>query len=127
MSERTAVYQLLDEAGAPLYVGMSSNFPKRLLAHSQSKPWYDRVRSIVLTYLPTRTDAAQEETRLIQSLRPPFNTRGFALLKRSIVLSGDEFAAISDIARTERRSFNSVVRQAIAEFLARRKAKQEAA
>jgi predicted transcriptional regulator len=48
-------------------------------------------------------------------------------IKRSVILDTEENEAINEIVVEERRSFNSVVRQAIAEFLARRKAKQEAA
>lgn len=49
------------------------------------------------------------------------------LVKRSVVFAPDEYAALKQIADVERRSINSVVRQAIAEFLARRGARQRAA
>lgn len=48
-------------------------------------------------------------------------------IKRSVVLDPEENDTINAIARTERRSFNSIIRQAIAEFLARRQERKEAA
>ena len=46
-------------------------------------------------------------------------------IKRSVILDEDENDAINEIASDERRSFNSVVRQAIKEFLDRRFKRQE--
>lgn len=48
-------------------------------------------------------------------------------IKRSVVLDPEENDAINEIVVEERRSFNSVIRQAIKEFLERRFKKQEAA
>jgi len=48
-------------------------------------------------------------------------------IKRSVILDPQENEAINAIARIERRSFNSIIRQAVAEFLARWREKREAA
>lgn len=47
-------------------------------------------------------------------------------IKRSVILDPGENEAVNAIAIAERRSFNSVVRQAIAEFLSRRRERREA-
>jgi predicted transcriptional regulator len=49
------------------------------------------------------------------------------MIKRSIALEPDEDDVLNEIAREERRSFNSIIRQAVAEFVARWREKREAA
>jgi predicted GIY-YIG superfamily endonuclease len=75
MSERTAVYELFDAAGARLYIGMTNDMRRRLIQH-RAKPWWilvDGSRTIAAWY-PTREEATRVESRPIALHRPPHNT-----------------------------------------------------
>lgn len=71
----TAVYQLFDDAGALLYVGMTVNLKARYTEHKMCKWWWDRVdhdRTKVM-WFDNRAEAYEMETALIQHEDPEDN------------------------------------------------------
>lgn len=75
----TFVYQLFDSDTSlqPCYVGIASNPNRRFQQHSKDKVWFHTIihqRSILTPY-PSRSEAKQEETRLITRLNPKYNVQ----------------------------------------------------
>lgn len=68
------VYVLADADDKPLYVGASNDIARRIKQHRDRKPHWWRSVADVWTYpTDTRSEAHDNEQRLIQELRPPFN------------------------------------------------------
>jgi hypothetical protein len=81
---KTHVYQLFDDPTStyPCYVGIASNPSKRFRQHSDPtskdyKVWFSSLihqRSIITLY-PTREEAKQKETQLIEFYQPKYNVQ----------------------------------------------------
>lgn len=69
---RHTVYSIFDADGAPLYVGVTGNFPRRMEAH-YLQDWAQSIGRIDLRYFEDRSEAEREETRLVLHLRPSQN------------------------------------------------------
>lgn len=70
---RTAVYRLLAEDGAPLYVGASCNPDSRLADHRTDKPWWQEVASVSVEWHPDRLSALRHEAQTIANESPRYN------------------------------------------------------
>lgn len=72
-NEKTAVvYALLDEAGAPVYVGNSENLVKRLKAHRRQVWWHD-VRAVTWQSCTPGPGRFRDERSAIATLGPRHN------------------------------------------------------
>lgn len=69
----TAVYMFYDAAGALLYVGITSQGPKRFSQHNRDKEWWPEVTTMRVEHYPSRDLAAAREKALIQSKHPRYN------------------------------------------------------
>lgn len=87
----TAVYQLFDEAGSLLYVGMTVNLKARYAEHKMCKSWWPRVdrdRTKVM-WFDNREEATEMEIALIQHEDPEGNICwSNRYRKRTILRSG---------------------------------------
>lgn len=71
----TTLYRFYGARGKLLYVGISDNFPKRMLDHSQ-KHWWAQVRGTQTDEYEVRADAEQAEQRAIRTEFPMYNLAG---------------------------------------------------
>jgi predicted GIY-YIG superfamily endonuclease len=72
---RTALYRLLDDASALLYVGIAANPDVRLGQHSQTKSWWGDVAERKFEWFDTRSEALTAEGAAITSERPIWNSK----------------------------------------------------
>lgn len=70
----TVVYEIYDEDGRLLYVGVTDDFERRMRQHAHTKWWWnpDQQHSIVFEY-PNRGEALRVEAETIRSQRPVYN------------------------------------------------------
>lgn len=71
----TILYRFYGARNKLLYVGITNNFPQRMLEHSQ-KHWWPQVRATTTDTYPDRASAAQAETQAITSEFPMYNRAG---------------------------------------------------
>lgn len=67
------VYELIDAAGAHLYVGCTSNLPNRLGNHASSRDWADEIVRVEASRYPDMRSALDVEKELIQLYQPRHN------------------------------------------------------
>jgi antitoxin (DNA-binding transcriptional repressor) of toxin-antitoxin stability system/predicted GIY-YIG superfamily endonuclease len=79
----TALYRLYDESGALLYIGISNDPDRRFEQHAYDKPWWPRVASRVVEWLPDRTAAEQAEIAAIRKESPQLNGTHSLLRRRA--------------------------------------------
>lgn len=72
----TFVYELSDEVGRLLYVGIATSVPVRLREHARLKPWWSDVAAIRAIRHPDRSTALRVEAELIASANPLHNVEG---------------------------------------------------
>lgn len=72
-----SVYVLKDINGRALYVGCTSDVPRRLANHSAVQPWWNEVRVKVSAGPMHRRRALRVERSLIRKLRPAHNRVSF--------------------------------------------------
>lgn len=80
VTQRPGIYQMLDEAGAVLYVGKARNLRKRLASYFRSsgltvktQALVARIAAIDVTVTESEIEALLLEQNLIKQNRPPFN------------------------------------------------------
>lgn len=71
--KETALYRFFDADGKLLYIGISDNYPLRLMHHGKDKPWWGEVKKFAAELLPTRQEAEEAEKVAIRSERPKYN------------------------------------------------------
>lgn len=76
--DSVAVYQLFNDAGALLYVGITSNPKVRFIQHAADKPWWWQVASWHVDWYPNRERAAEAEAAMIRNRLwlPAYNIAG---------------------------------------------------
>lgn len=70
---RTALYELHDDAGVLLYVGISNRPRVRFAKHAHDKVWWPEVATWTVTWHETRDGAALAEVTAIRTKRPRHN------------------------------------------------------
>ena len=87
------VYQMLDNEGAPLYIGKARQLKKRVLSYTRPQNLPNRLKRMIsltcrvqVTLTHTETEALLLESNLIKQLAPPYNIllrddKSFAYLK----------------------------------------------
>lgn len=93
ISDLHVVYRMFDAAGRLVYVGMTSDFGRRLLGHAD-KAWFLAVTTITLERCPSYADAALAEDEAIRTENP---------LRNEQQISADERARRA-LARKRKRS-----------------------
>src|SRR5690606_30817105 len=80
VTQKPGVYQMLDDAGAVLYVGKAKNLRKRLASYfrtsgleAKTMALVSRIRQIQVTVTNTEAEALLLEHNLIKHNRPPYN------------------------------------------------------
>lgn len=80
VTQRPGIYQMLDEAGAVLYVGKARNLRKRLASYfrasglpAKTQALVARIAAIDVTVTESEIEALLLEQNLIKQNRPPFN------------------------------------------------------
>lgn len=71
--KETTLYRFFDVDGKLLYIGITDNYPLRLIHHGKDKPWWDEVKKFAAERLPTRQDAEEAEKLAIRSELPKYN------------------------------------------------------
>lgn len=69
------VYKLYDHDDKPLYVGITSRGPQRLVEHHRTKSWFKDVETVLFERFGTREQSAAREVVLIKELKPAFNVQ----------------------------------------------------
>ncbi len=77
-----SVYRLMGANGADLYVGMTTNVPRRMAEHRAR--FGDEIKTWSFTEYGTKAEAVEAEARLIADLRPIHNLYGQPGHKRVI-------------------------------------------
>jgi predicted GIY-YIG superfamily endonuclease len=72
----TALYRFFSADDALLYVGITGELKARFAQHSTSKPWWPEVARKMISWYPTRDDAAMAETAAIRDEQPVHNVAG---------------------------------------------------
>lgn len=67
-----AVYRFYDEAGTLLYVGRTARLPERFGTHRREKPWWPKVATIKLEWMPV-DDLHNAEMNAIRTEKPKHN------------------------------------------------------
>lgn len=67
------VYEVYAADGSPIYVGMTRNIKKRMVAHRKASAWWPWAVSLAVTLVPCAELTRQYEWARIGSLTPPFN------------------------------------------------------
>lgn len=75
MSEPSSVYRFFDSLGLLLYVGITNDANKRIVAHRRDKDWFDRVVRIEIAHFDSRDDALAAEAEAIEFERPLMNKK----------------------------------------------------
>lgn len=70
----TTLYRLYDAGGRLLYVGIASDWPRRMVQHRRSKDWWWKVASTKLEQYASRAEALRAEKAAIKKDRPTYNT-----------------------------------------------------
>lgn len=70
---RTAVYQLYDQSGVLLYVGIATDPRSRWEEHSRVQSWWHEVTTREIEWLDTREEAERIETETIATRCPKYN------------------------------------------------------
>lgn len=71
--QRTALYRIRSASSDLLYIGISSNPPKRWLQHAADKPWWQEAADFSIEWFESRTEALAMEALAIKSERPLHN------------------------------------------------------
>ena len=71
-----AVYRMYDHRGDLIYVGIASDWGRRMYQHSRQKPFFAFVREVHIDWFQTRDEALAHESQLIADHQPFFNTAG---------------------------------------------------
>lgn len=69
-----ALYRHFDAAGDLLYVGISTDALKRLMAHSRHASWYNKITTVTIEHFPSRRAASAAEIAAIRNEHPKHNT-----------------------------------------------------
>jgi predicted GIY-YIG superfamily endonuclease len=67
------LYRISDVAGNLLYVGATTNWPRRIYDHERKKPWYRKAMLIKLAHFDTFEELEIAEGNAISRDRPQFN------------------------------------------------------
>lgn len=70
------MYELLDDAGAALYVGITANLPARLRLHASRRAWWSDVADVRSRRYSDRETARRVEAERIDALDPRHNVDG---------------------------------------------------
>lgn len=70
------VYRCYAADGTPVYIGATTDLPKRLDAHRRSSWWAHRVAKVRAQVFPSMREALDVERSLIRSERPRCNVMG---------------------------------------------------
>jgi predicted GIY-YIG superfamily endonuclease len=68
------LYRCFDGAGALLYVGVTSDGPKRFRRHGNDREWWPQVARIDIEHFTTKEELLRAETKAIRQERPRHNT-----------------------------------------------------
>lgn len=71
----TALYHLVDQDGALLYVGITDNLERRWKDHASGKAWWSQVAARSIQWLPTRGHALAAEADAIRLEGPRYNVQ----------------------------------------------------
>jgi hypothetical protein len=74
------LYRFFDETSTLLYVGQTTNWGARFLAHAGDKPWWAEVVRVTLEHYDDADECARAEARAILDENPRFNR-----LRREVV------------------------------------------
>jgi predicted GIY-YIG superfamily endonuclease len=69
----TALYRLLGDEDALVYVGIAKAFGKRWQQHAHSQPWWNEVRRQTIDWYPDRDSAKAAEEAAIKAEHPKHN------------------------------------------------------
>jgi predicted GIY-YIG superfamily endonuclease len=83
------VYEFRTTDGA-LYIGVTRDWPTRLIAHRSSSPWYNEATAIHLRRFKTTSEAATCEAALISELMPRYNRDTGGIRSRAWEKQSDE-------------------------------------
>lgn len=127
LSARTALYRLYDQDDRLLYVGISNEPERRLLAHRADKEWWPEVESTQLDWFDSRLEAARAETKAIADEGPAYNVHQtpawreqVAATAREISPEGRRNRSIGQKARTAYvRKYRELIAQGASEEEAR--------
>ena len=73
VDETHILYRFYGDGGLLLYVGVTVDPGARLTAHSQDKPWWQRVSNITLQNFPSEMDLLRAEREAIKAEDPLYN------------------------------------------------------
>lgn len=73
MNAATSLYWMYDDGDHLLYVGISDDLPRRMLAHAADKDWWHQVAMIRVQHFETREEAREAEGVAIETYRPKYN------------------------------------------------------
>jgi predicted GIY-YIG superfamily endonuclease len=76
IDEVTYLYQSACPHGALLYVGITSNYKRRLSEHASHSGWWSEASLITVRSYPTRAAALRAETWIIKNEHPVWNIHG---------------------------------------------------
>jgi predicted GIY-YIG superfamily endonuclease len=119
------VYRLRDHAGRLLYVGVTWNLLARMTDHaSNSRVWFQHVRSIEVSAYATRGFAAGYEADAIRDERPSQNVMGSAELANragyaltSIPIDPTMWSTAARIAQVRDESVHELIRSTLQRYV----------
>lgn len=69
----TALYRLLGDEDALLYIGIAKHFGRRWHQHAQAQPWWPEVKRQTVDWYPSRPEALAAEAAAIRAESPRYN------------------------------------------------------
>lgn len=137
-SGKFMVYQLLDHAGTPIYIGQTGDLERRLSEHSKDKPWFHEVKSVWFERVETRNGcfrdtqtpagwmlgAYEMERARISQFSPRYNQKPGkqsicteSMLGMGTVLPVSDVAALKALAKQRNVSTSTLIRDAVRRWL----------
>ena len=83
----THVYQVIDEQGGTLYVGITCDIKQRMSQHKRESSWWQKHATITYDTYPSRREAMAAESLIIETLNPPYNIVGTVRFSESMKAS----------------------------------------
>ena len=74
-NRKCCVYQIYNNKGDAIYIGVSVNPNTRLHTHLRKKEWAEEVSTININWYESELEAIKNESMLVFNLKPKYNIR----------------------------------------------------